>query len=63
MKKMLFGKKPTKLSWPMSARSDKKIFLFKKKKKKKLPWSMSAISDTQLPGFIYNEIRILLDPL
>ena len=46
MKKMLFGKKPTKLSWPMSARSDKKIFLFKKKKKMKLPWSMSAISDT-----------------
>ena len=52
MKKMLFGKKPTKLSWPMSARSDKKIFLFKKKKKNKITMvhechmAMSAISDT-----------------
>ena len=33
MKKMLFRKKPTKLSWPMSAKSDKTFFLFKKKKK------------------------------
>ena len=39
-----------------------KHFLFKKKKKK-LPWPMSAKSDTQLPGFIYNEIRILLGRL
>ena len=40
-------KKPTKLSWPMSVKSDKKVFLFKKrKKKKKLPWPMSAKSDT-----------------
>ena len=31
----IFRKKPTKLSWPMSAKSD-----------------------TQLPGFIYNEIGI-----
>ena len=30
---MLFRKKPTKLSSPMSAKSDKTFFLFKKKKK------------------------------
>ena len=36
----IFRKKPTKLSWPMSAKSD-----------------------TQLPGFIYNEIGIFLDCL
>ena len=39
-------KKPTKLSWPMSTKSDKKHFLFKNKKSTKLPWPMSAKSDT-----------------
>ena len=43
----------------MSAESDQKNFI-QKEKKTKLPWPMSAKSDTQLPGFIYNEIRILL---
>ena len=36
MKKTIYKKNPTKLSWPMSAKSDK-YFLFKKKKKKKTP--------------------------
>ena len=31
-KKYYSEKSPTKLSWPMSAKSDKKKFLFKKKK-------------------------------
>ena len=35
----------------MSAKSDKKMFLIKKKKNTKLPW------------LIYNEIRIFLDCL
>ena len=34
--KKIFRKKPTKLSWPMSAKSDKKNFLFKKKEKHKI---------------------------
>ena len=39
-------KNPTKLSWPMSAKSDK-YFLFKKNQKNtRLPWSISAKSDT-----------------
>ena len=37
---------PTKLSLPMSAKSDKKIFYSKRKKNIKLPWPMSAKSDT-----------------
>ena len=44
-KKYYSEKIPTKLSWPMKAKSDK-IFLFKKKKNAKLPWPMSAKSDT-----------------
>ena len=48
MKKILFRKKPTKLSWPMSAKSDQKISYLKSKKKnkQKLPWPMSAKSAT-----------------
>ena len=38
------GKKNAKLSWPMSAKSDK--FFIQKEKKTKLPWPMSARSDT-----------------
>ena len=38
-------KNPAKLSWPMSAKSDK-IFLLKKKKNTNLPWPLSAKSDT-----------------
>ena len=38
-------KSPAQLSWPMSAKSDKKDFLFKKKNAK-LTRPMSAISDT-----------------
>ena len=48
-KKYYSEKKLTKLSWPMSAKSDQKISYLKskkKKKKKKLPWPMSAKSDT-----------------
>ena len=63
MKKYYSEKTPTKISWPMSAKSDKNIFLFKKKKKTKLPWPISAKSEAQLPGFIYNEITIFLDRL
>ena len=44
-KKYYSEKNPTKLSCPMSAKSDKKI-LFKKKKKTKLSWPMSTKSDT-----------------
>ena len=62
MKKNIQKKPPTKLSWAMSAKSDKTFFI-QKEKKEKLPWPMSAKSDTQLPGFIYNEIRIFLDCL
>ena len=40
-----------------------KFFYSKRKKNAKLPWPMSAKSDTQLPGFIYNEVRIFLDRL
>ena len=36
MKKILFRKNPTKLSWPMIATSDKKIFYSKRKKKRKI---------------------------
>ena len=39
------------------------FFLFKEKKNTKLSWPMSAKFDTQLPNFIYNEIRIFLDRL
>ena len=35
-KKSYSEKKPTKLLWPMSAKSDKKTFLFKKKNKQKV---------------------------
>ena len=42
---MLFRKNPTKLSWPMSTKSDKTFFI-QKEKKTKLPWPMSAKSDT-----------------
>ena len=35
----------------------------KMKKVTKLSWPTSAKSDTQLPGFIYNQIRIFLDQL
>ena len=45
-------KNPTKLSWPMSAKSDK-FFIQKEKKNTKLPWPMSAKFDTQLPGSLY----------
>ena len=38
-------KNPTKLSWPMSAKSDK-FFIQKEKKNTKLPWPMSAKFDT-----------------
>ena len=62
-KKYYSGKSRAKLSWPMSAKSDKKNILFKKKEKTKLPWPMTAKPDTQLPGFIYNEIRFFLDRL
>ena len=55
MNKILF----TRLSWPMSAKSDKKFIYSKRKKNTKLSSPMSAKSDTQLPGFIYDEIRIL----
>ena len=37
---------PTKLSWSMSAKSDKKSFYSKRKKTTKLSWPMSAKSDT-----------------
>ena len=48
-KKSYSEKNPTKLLWPMSAKSDKKTFLFKKKKKnRKLAWPMSGKSDTLL---------------
>ena len=61
--KIIIQKKtPTKLSWPMSAKSDKR-FIQKEKKSTKLPWPMSAKSDAQLPGFIYNEIRIFFNRL
>ena len=44
-KKYYSGKNPT--TWPMSAKSAKKVFLFKKKKRNtKLPWPMSAKCDT-----------------
>ena len=33
MKKYYSEKPPTKISWPMSAKSDKFFFLFKKEKK------------------------------
>ena len=49
----------------MSAKYDK-CFIQKEKKNKtnrKFPWPMSAKSDTQLPGLIYNEIRIFFNPL
>ena len=39
-------KKRTKLSWPMSAKSDKNFFYSERKKSTKLPWPMSAKSDT-----------------
>ena len=55
-------KNPTKLSCTMGGESDKKVS-YQKRKKSKLQWPMSAKSDTQLPGFIYNEIGILLGPL
>ena len=42
---MLFRKNHTKLSWPMSAKSDKTFFI-QKEKKTKSPWPMSAKSDT-----------------
>ena len=35
-KKSYSEKNPTKLLWPMSAKSDKKSFLFKKKKTQKV---------------------------
>ena len=38
--KLLLEKTPTKLSWPMSVKSDK--FFIRKEKKTKLPWLMSA---------------------
>ena len=34
VKKVIIQKKKTKLSWPMSAKPEKKIVLFKKKKSK-----------------------------
>ena len=43
---MYSEKKPIKLSWPMSAKSDEKIFYSERKQKTKLPWPMSAKSDT-----------------
>ena len=61
LKKYYSENGPTKLSWPISAKSNKNFFLFKKKKK--LQWPMSAKSDTQLPGFMYNQIRIFMDRL
>ena len=45
MKKNIQKKPPTKLSWAMSAKSDKTFFI-QKEKKAKLPWPMSAKSDT-----------------
>ena len=43
--KIIIQKKtPAKLSWPMSAKSDKR-FIQKEKKSAKLPWPMSAKSD------------------
>ena len=63
MKKYYSEKKPTKLSWPMGAKSDKSIFYSKRKKTTKLSYPMSAKYDTQLPGFIYNKISIFLDCL
>ena len=45
-KKSYSEKNPTKLLWPMSAKSDEKTFLFKKKKNTKFAWPMSGKSDT-----------------
>ena len=42
---ILFRKKTHKITWPMSAKSDKKCF-YSKGKITKLPWPMSAKSDT-----------------
>ena len=39
-------KNPTKLSWPMGAKSDKSIFYSKRKKNTKLSYPMSAKYDT-----------------
>ena len=58
MKNYYSEKKPTKISWPMSVKSDQRKILFKNKTSTKQPWPMSAKPETQLPGFIYNEIRI-----
>ena len=44
-KKNIQTKKPQKLSWPMSAKSDK-FFYSKRKKNTKLPLPISAKSDT-----------------
>ena len=44
-KKYYSEKKPTKLSCPISAKSDKKRFYSKRKKPTELPWPMSAKSD------------------
>ena len=41
MKKILFRKKLTKLSWPMSAKSDQKISYLKSKKKKQTKITMA----------------------
>ena len=46
MKKYYSEKKPTKLSWPMGAKSDKSIFYSKRKKTTKLSYPMSAKYDT-----------------
>ena len=40
-----------------------KKFFIQKEKNTKLAWPLSAKSDTQLPGFIYNEIRIFFGSL
>ena len=46
-KKSYSEKNPTKLLWPMSAKSDQKnLFIQKEKKNRKLAWPMSGKSDT-----------------
>ena len=56
-------KNPTKLSWPMSAKSDK-FFIQKEKKKYKIAMAHECqIWYLVIRLFIYNEIKIFLDRL
>ena len=59
MSKLPFRKKPLRNYHGISD----KFFIQKEKKSTELPWAMSAKSDTQLPGFIYNEIKIFFNRL